>query len=72
MVKSTRISERLTLQFRSDFFNIFNHPNLAPPNVTVNSSAFGAIASTPDVANGNPLLSDGGPRSIQFALKLVF
>ena len=72
VVKSTRISERINLQFRSEFFNLFNHPNFALPNVTVNSSAFGTIASTPDVAIGNPLLSDGGPRSVQFALKLVF
>jgi hypothetical protein len=47
-------------QFRSDLLNIFNHPKLALPNVTVNSSAFGAIAITTDaVANGNPL-GDGG------------
>ncbi|MGH8102502.1 MAG: hypothetical protein ACREIW_14485, partial [Chthoniobacterales bacterium] len=71
VVKSTRINERIHLQFRSEFFNIFNHPNLALPNVTVNSSAFGTIASTVDVANGNPL-GDGGPRLVQFALKLVF
>jgi hypothetical protein len=71
VVKSTRLNERINLQFRSEFFNIFNHPNLALPNVTVNSSAFGTIASTVDVANGNPL-GDGGPRLVQFALKLVF
>ena len=71
VVKSTRIGERLNLQFRSEFFNILNHPNFALPNVTVNSSAFGTIASTPDVAAGNPL-GDGGPRLVQLALKLVF
>lgn len=71
VLKSTRIGERFRLQFRSEFFNIFNHPNFALPNVTVNSSGFGTIASTPDVAVGNPL-GDGGPRLVQFALKLVF
>jgi hypothetical protein len=71
LVKSTRIREGVNLQFRSDFFNIFNHPNFALPNVTVNSSGFGTIASTPDVANVNPL-GDGGPRLLQLALKLVF
>ena len=70
-LKSTKISERASLQFRSEFFNLFNHPNFALPNVTVNSSAFGTIASTPDVANGNPL-GDGGPRLVQLALKLIF
>jgi hypothetical protein len=71
LVKSTRISERINLQFRSEFFNVFNHPNFALPNVTFNSSGFGTIASTPDVANVNPL-GDGGPRLVQLALKLVF
>jgi hypothetical protein len=71
VVKNTRLNERMNLQFRSEFFNVFNHPNFALPNVTFNSSAFGSIASTPDVANANPL-GDGGPRLVQLALKLVF
>jgi hypothetical protein len=71
VLKSTRLTENVRLQFRSEFFNIFNHPNFALPNVTVNSAGFGSIASTPDVAAGNPL-GDGGPRLVQFALKLLF
>jgi hypothetical protein len=71
VVKSTRINERANLQFRAESFNILNHPNFALPNVTMNSAAFGTIASTPDVAAANPL-GDGGPRLIQLALKLVF
>jgi Carboxypeptidase regulatory-like domain/TonB dependent receptor len=71
VLKSTRIRERMNLQFRGEFFNIFNHPNFALPNVAINSSAFGTIASTVDVANANPL-SDGGPRLVQLSLKLLF
>jgi len=71
VAKSTRISERFQLQFRSEFFNLLNHPNFGLPNVTVNSSGFGTINSTPDVANGNPL-GDGGPRQMQLGLKLLF
>ncbi|HYK62574.1 MAG TPA: carboxypeptidase regulatory-like domain-containing protein [Bryobacteraceae bacterium] len=71
VLKTTQIRERMNLQFRSEFFNIFNHPNFALPNATFNSSGFGTIASTADVAAGNPL-GDGGPRLIQFALKLMF
>ncbi len=71
ILKTTRLREGMNLQFRAEFFNIFNHPNFALPNVTVNSAAFGTIASTPDVANGNPL-GDGGPRLLQLALKFVF
>jgi hypothetical protein len=71
VLKATRIRERMNLQFRAEFFNIFNHPNFSLPNVMVNSSAFGTIASTVDVANGNPL-GDGGPRLVQLSLKLAF
>src|SRR5215831_15437672 len=59
------------MQLLTEFFNVFNHPNFTLPNVTVNSGAFGTIASTVDVANGNPL-GDGGPRIVQFGLKLMF
>jgi hypothetical protein len=69
--KITGITDRVNAQLRAEFFNIFNHPNFALPNVTVNSSAFGSIASTVDVSNGNPL-GDGGPRLVQLALKFVF
>ena len=31
----------MNLQFRAEFFNIFNHPNFALPNVTVNSAHLG-------------------------------
>ncbi len=71
VMKSTRIQERANLQFRAEFFNLLNHPNFALPNVTVNSSAFGSVTNTPDVAGGNPF-SDGGPRFVQLALKLIF
>ena len=69
---STRMTERVSIQFRSEFFNIFNHPNFTVPNVQFDSSAFGTIGSTPDVAGSNPRLGDGGPRVIQFGLKLLF
>src|SRR3989441_13109407 len=70
--KSTRMTERVSIQFRSEFFNIFNHPNFTVPNVQFDSSVFGTIGSTPDVAGSNPRLGDGGPRVIQFGLKLLF
>ena len=36
VIKNTRIGERLNLQLRAEFFNIFNHPNFALPahNIT--------------------------------------
>jgi hypothetical protein len=72
--KNFQLWERLQLQFRSEFFNIFNHPNFALPTnvITPGSSPAGAITQTPDVAQGNPGLGGGGPRVVQFGLRLQF
>ena len=40
LFKNFQIVEKVRLQFRSEFFNIFNHPNFAPP--VSNLSLFGA------------------------------
>jgi len=74
--KDFRLSERFRLQFRSEFFNIFNHPNFnapglggngvvsVPGSTDFNSSNFGEIGSTRDAPYD--------PRQIQFALKLYY
>ncbi len=86
VTKNTRIRERMDLQLRFEFFNIFNHPNFALPNFFINpafqgtpgnpnptaSSNQGLISQTPDQAQTNPGLGGGGPRVIQLALKLIF
>jgi len=70
--KATKLNERFGAQFRAEFFNLFNHANLSLPNVDFNNAAFGSISETPDVTAGNPRLGEGGPRVIQFGLKLIF
>jgi hypothetical protein len=72
--KNFAIRDKLNLQFRTEFFNIFNHPNFSLPNgfVSPGSSTAGEISSTPDVAQGNPGLGGGGPRVIQLGLRLQF
>jgi len=55
------LSESARLDFRTEFFNAFNHPQFANPGLGIGTASFGQITST-SVA----------PRLIQFALKYVF
>jgi hypothetical protein len=74
------VTERMRVNFRGEFFNIFNNPNFGSPINTITSPLFGHSTQTlanslgSGGANGglNPLYQIGGPRSIQFALKLQF
>jgi hypothetical protein len=74
-----RLTEKVGLRFRGEFFNLFNHPNFGPPTNSLTSPLFGQSTQTlasslagGDNAGFNPLYQIGGPRSIQLALKLVF
>ncbi len=68
------IAERLKLQFRAEAFNIFNHPNFGTVDPHFGSTTFGQATATLASSLGvlNPLYQMGGPRSMQFALKIVF
>jgi Carboxypeptidase regulatory-like domain/TonB dependent receptor-like, beta-barrel len=84
ITKEMKFKERLTAQFRAEFFNILNHPTISNPfggpggdNTFTDPSAaagasFGFRNQTPDVTNSNPVLGSGGPREIQLGLKLIF
>ncbi len=61
IIKRFPVREYGTLEFRSEFFNFFNHPQFADPDGEFTSGTFGQITST--VVN---------PRVIQFALKFSF
>jgi len=59
-------NERLGLEFRTEFFNIFNRTQFAPPNTvccTANNPNFGVVTSTATGTN---------PRLVQFGLKFLF
>ena len=84
VTKSTTIKESFRAQFRAEFFNVLNHPNISnpfggpggdnsftDPSATAGSS-FGFRPQTPDVTSSNPVLGSGGPRAIQLGLKLIF
>lgn len=76
LFKQIPISDRFRMEFRSEFFNILNHPNFNAPNfggngvtaignsANFNSATFGQIGSTRDAPYD--------PRQIQFALKLYY
>jgi hypothetical protein len=74
------IYERLRLQFRAETFNIFNHPNFGLINPSFCSPSAGpgctfgqATATLANSLGGlGSLYQMGGPRSLQFALKLMF
>ena len=60
LFKNFDVIERLRLQFRGEFFNLFNHTRLGAPNTTVTSPSFGRITSALD------------PRIVQLGLKVIF
>lgn len=72
------ITERLAVQFRTDAFNLFNHPNFTNP---LGYIQFGPqyLQSRQMLNQGlsegtglNPLFQEGGPRSLQLSLKMTF
>jgi hypothetical protein len=70
-----QISDRINLQFRTDAFNLINHPNFTNPIAIVGSSPI-FLQSRQMLNQGlgglNPLFQQGGPRSLQLSLKLTF
>ncbi|HUC53991.1 MAG TPA: TonB-dependent receptor [Candidatus Cybelea sp.] len=67
LTKNTKITERFNLQFRTEFFDLFNHPNFGNPVLTATSGSFGRILNT-----RFPTGDFGSSRQIQLALKLTF
>jgi hypothetical protein len=73
LIKSTKITENLHMELRWEVYNILNRGNFYYfPNNIVTASDFGQISKTSDVAAGNPVIAQGGPRNMNFGVKFVF
>ena len=79
VAKTFAFAERMQLEFRSEFYNIFNHPQLGQPQSTfspTNPTGFGSIINTVNLNTAivSPItpVGSGTPREIQFALRLDF
>jgi hypothetical protein len=60
LYKTFKPSESVHIEFRSEFFNIWNHPNFSGVSTNLGAGDFGQVTSALD------------PRQIEFALKLNF
>jgi hypothetical protein len=74
-----KFTERFNAQLRFEFFNLLNRADFGAPVTNPSkgfTGSFGTSICTPDNcstgAGSNPVLGSGGPRHIQFGLKLAF
>lgn len=80
VIKRVNFTETVNVQFRAEFFNLFNHPNFENPrnasvgSPTLTSSLFGQTCCvTSSVPSSTTIIATGEPnRVIQFALKVSF
>jgi hypothetical protein len=76
--KHIPVSERVALDFRSEFFNIFNHPQYGLPQSDISpylageQGVFGNILSTVNTTTPVSPVGTGTPREIQFSLRVAF
>lgn len=68
------LHDKVRLQFRAEAFNILNHPNFGYVDPYLTDAQFGQATQmlNQSLATLSSLYQQGGPRSMQFALKLTF
>jgi hypothetical protein len=61
LIKDTLIREGITVELRAEVFNTFNRVQFSPPNLSINSSAFGVVSG-----------QQNSPRTMQFGARVKF
>ena len=78
LIKRTNVSENVKVEFRTEFYNIFNHPQYLTGSVSPFSPTGGTVTSNANTATVGQFLNpagtttDGGGRVIRYQLKLIF
>jgi hypothetical protein len=67
ITKKTPAGEKLSVQFRGECFDLFNHANFGQPGYVAGSPAFGRITNT-----RSPTGESGSSRQLQLGIKLIF
>ncbi len=69
-----KVTEKVSLQFRAEAFNLFNHPNFGAIQTSLTAANFGQETNMLNRQLGglSQLYQIGGPRSLQFAVKIMF
>jgi len=79
LIKNTKITERVNVQFRADAFDLFNHPNFGNPGggngfvvlpATLNAATLATFTTI--TSTRFPTADSGSSRQLQLALKLQF
>ena len=69
LFKNIRFGEKVTMQIRGEFFNVFNHPSFSNPGATLVTTSSGTISAS---TFGNITSTSNNPRQIQLGARLTF
>jgi hypothetical protein len=72
--REMHLYDRSSLEFRAEMFNVLNHPNFGYIDPNLGDLLFGQSTKMLNQSFGGSgaLYEQGGPRSLQFSLRLVF
>ena len=72
LVKNAKLSERVSMQFRAESFNILNHPNFAPPDLGIGNTDIFTASGALNPGAGLLTSTTTDNRELQFGVKFTF